>query len=111
MTLQDFVRDSLLQISQGVAAARNQNIKIAPYATAAESKKDATFVTLDGSIAFLVEFDVAVTISEKTGGGISGGISVAGVFKAQGQHDGGSEHSSISRLRFSVPIVFTGLSE
>jgi hypothetical protein len=107
MTLQEFVRDSLLQISEGVADARHKNPGIAPHAIPANKQTDSTLFTLDASTAYPVEFDVAVTVNEKSSGGVSGGITVASLFKAEGRKGGASEHSTISRLKFSVPVVFT----
>ncbi len=94
MNLQEFVRNSLIQLCQGVNEARTKNPNIAPHAFSANQANDATLATLDSSSAYPVEFDVAVTISDK-----AGRINVASV-KLEGS-------SSISRLKFSVPVVYT----
>jgi hypothetical protein len=110
MRLQDFIRDSLLQISGGVQEARSKEEKIAPH-IAANPPKDSAGLSADSSVIFLVDFDVAVTVSEKSADGLSGGISVASVFKVEGKGGTSSEQSSISRVRFSVPVIFTRKNE
>jgi hypothetical protein len=69
MTLQEFIRDSLLQIANVVADAKKQNVAIAPHAFPANASTDPTLVTIDASTAYPVEFDVAVTVSEKASAG------------------------------------------
>lgn len=111
MTLQEFVRDSLIQVTSGVDEARTQNRKIAPWVQVASDKKCGGFTIYDGTPAFLVEFDVAVSVSAKKDGGGGASISIAHVFTAGGGAESSKEHSEISRIRFSVPIHFTNMSE
>jgi len=106
MTLQDFIRDSLLQISGGIQQARDKEQRIAPHISVNPSR-DSVGLAPDGSVVYLVDFDVAVTVSEKSTDGLSGGISVASVFKVEGKGGSTSEQSSISRVRFSVPVILT----
>jgi hypothetical protein len=51
-----------------------------------------------------VEFDIAVTVtsSDKVGG--EGGIQVMGIFKAGGEASKAAEKSSVSRIKFTVPM-------
>jgi hypothetical protein len=64
MDLQDFVTTTLCQISAGVATAKNYDRCVAPRLDVGERdpKILRTFAGADG--VFLVEFDVAVTISD-----------------------------------------------
>ena len=64
MTLQEFVRDSLLQISDGVDEAKKKNKNIGLEVTAL-GKQEASCTTADRRAGFLFDFDVAVTVSEK----------------------------------------------
>ena len=51
-----------------------------------------------------VEFDVAVTISEKTNNAMEAGIKVL-PFKLGGENSKAGETSNVSRVRFSIPII------
>jgi len=110
MTLQDFVRDSLIQITTGVAEARGQNNRVSPYVSS-NDKPSGAFYTTEGSVAFLVEFDVAVTVSEKKDGSGKAGISVASIFTAEGGGGLSVEQSRASRIQFRVPVVFGTLAD
>jgi hypothetical protein len=55
---------------------------------------------------FLIEFDVAVTSSESTEKGAAGGIKVLSVASANGEAKRSIDNSSVSRLKFSVPIGY-----
>ncbi len=50
---------------------------------------------------------MAVTVNEKAGNGLAMGINVASIFKVEGKGGSSSEQFSISRVRFSVPVVLT----
>lgn len=105
MTLQEFVAESLQQIGAGVATARNRSKGVAPKIGFDQDSPKA-FRTDHGEAVFMVEFDVAVTVTEKTEGGAKGGISVANLFSADAHKTTASEQASISRLKFSVPMTF-----
>lgn len=105
MTLQEFVRDSLLQIKNGVDEAKQKNKDIGMEVEAL-GKQEASCMTADRRVGFLVDFDVAVTVSEKAGNEVGAGILVASLFNAGGKKTADSEQSSVSRIRFCVPVVF-----
>jgi len=105
MTLQEFIRNSLLQIADGAHEARRRNENIA-IPVSALGKADASCTAIDRRAGFLVEFDVAVTASEKRIKDVSGGIEVASLLKVGGKRSADSEQSSVSRIRFCVPMVF-----
>lgn len=110
MTLQEFVRNSLLQIYNGVSEARSQSPSIGG-AVKALGKAEASCTFLDDKAGFLVDFDVAVTATEKEDKDLSGGIEVARIIKVGGQRTKTSEESSVSRIRFCVPIAFQTQTE
>jgi hypothetical protein len=114
MTLKEFVRDSLIEITSGVAEASAQNDHIAPWVSrGGAAKSSETFDTLKGGggAAFLVEFDVAVTVSEKADAGGKASISVAQIFSAEGGGGASAEQSKVSRVQFRVPVIFTTLAD
>ena len=94
MTLQEFVKETLLNVVNGVADAKHSNPNVASPENSLPRE------------SFLIEFDVAVTVTEKSGLEGKGGISVLKVFNAGGTHSTASEQSSASRVKFSVPVDY-----
>ena len=78
MKLQDFLRDSLLEIMNGVAEARKINRNIGGCVEAL-GKQDASCKFKDGEVGFLVNFDVAVTVSQKNSKEAGAGIQVVAI--------------------------------
>lgn len=105
MTLQEFVCDSMLQISNGVEQAKRENKGIG-IAVKALGNQSLSCTAKDETAGFLVEFDVALTVSAKGGKEMGGSITVASFLTGGGKKSSESESSSVSRLRFCVPIVF-----
>lgn len=108
MDLQEFVGQTLIQIIEGVAAARaKQGMRIAPALDVAPKESDRVFPTRrGGGPAYLVTFDVAITATDKSSAGGGGGIQVLSVFSAKGERTQITESSSVSRVRFDIPIAY-----
>jgi len=107
MTLQEFVTETLLQITRGVAEAQKGNSNIAPNVEVRPGNSDALLVAGRMSfVAFPVEFDVAVTVTDKTAAEAKGAIAIVQVFSAGGGKSTTLEHSSVSRIKFSVPVNY-----
>jgi hypothetical protein len=106
MDLQDFVTTTLCQISAGVATAKNYDRCVAPRVDVGERdpKILRTFAGADG--VFLVEFDVAVTISDASENGATASIMVLSPPAPKLKTKGGIENSSVNRLKFTVPIAY-----
>lgn len=117
MELKEFVKSSLTEVLQGVEEAKEElgtnasgSSKVSPtqtvieqdktYSAFAEGKRDDHEI----SPVFLINFDVAVTISATKSGKGGGGISVLGA-KIGGEGAISGEESRASRIRFSVPVV------
>ena len=109
MELKDFVSESLKQIIDGVNEAKRyadeNGARINPErqihnSNNASSRKDAK----NGATIETVDFDVAVTVTEgtQTKGGIGVCTGIVGL-GSQGQSE--AANSSVSRLRFAVPLV------
>jgi hypothetical protein len=107
MDLQEFISQTLTQISEGVAAARAKTaLRVAPELNVAPKDHERIFLTLDNRPAFLVQFDVAVTVAEKSAAGGGGGIQVMSFISAKGEKTHATESSSVSRVQFEVPVGF-----
>jgi hypothetical protein len=106
MGLQEFVTKTLSQISFGVASAKTHDNRIAPKIGLREddTKILRTFHGTDG--VFLIEFDVAITSSKSTEKGAADGITVLSVASANGEAKRSIDTSSMSRVKFTVPISY-----
>ncbi|NOX38997.1 MAG: hypothetical protein GXP05_00315 [Alphaproteobacteria bacterium] len=89
MKLDEFVKQALLDITNGVAAAQEETkLFIAPGVVEGEAQKGGQSVC----------FEVAVTLSSSGGGGIT-------VF-SMGEMKGEISKEAINRISFEVPVFF-----
>jgi len=101
MELREFVAKTLSAILDGVEdairdAPEDRRGVIAPVIAGEEDWSKASL---------LVEFDVAVTEADKTSVSGKGGIRVL-PFEAGGERAKAWERSTVSRIKFSVPIIY-----
>lgn len=106
MKLRDFVAETLVEIQQGVAKAIDRRDQEGLAGRISPVFSDPTDPVLDWTkLVEKVEFDVAVTearAGEATG---EGGLEVLSVrVGAKGAVK--QEHSTVNRIRFSVPVLF-----
>lgn len=114
MDLQTFVKKSLVEISQAVYEAQAQceaNSTIVSPVMKYEKKSDgsatiASVTKLPDYPKVMVDFDIAVTSSDKSNkdGGIKvflGGLNLGGTKGVE------SEATQLSRIKFSVPVIFS----
>lgn len=111
ITLKDFVRESLIELINGVAEAQAnlpQGAHVNPAGTYFHEGRPIYYEgkAANGHYGTVVEFDVAVTATEK--GGSTGGVGVffAGI-TAGGRADKGSEEITANRMKFSVPVFYS----
>lgn len=115
MDLKDFVRESLVQIANGIseanAALEGTSAAVNPHNVQAYSTEAKAYGRLNDAfkekdaLVELVEFDVAVTTESgtQTGGGIKISVASIGV-GAEGKSTG--SQSRESRIKFRVPMVY-----
>lgn len=102
MELKDFIAMTLTEIQSGVQAAiegakkSGANGAISPCW---DSVREA-----GSTLIQKVQFDIAVTVSDKTEGKAEAGIKVVGIGFGGGA-TGSTETSHISRIQFSIPII------
>ncbi|HDZ48228.1 hypothetical protein LCGC14_0209850 [marine sediment metagenome] len=108
MKLDDFVSETLKQIIKGVVSAQEygntQNAKVNPNSARFHSNTEGHAFCSDTGVPLQkVEFDVAVTVTEEqttaSDGESVGSISVTSASSNI------SQNSSISRIRFEVPVL------
>src|SRR5262245_22767897 len=97
MNLREFVRDALVEISQGVVEANG--------ALDAYKADDRPLYLLKASGAGeerIVMFDVAVTSFASEGGEGGGGLRIAGVLQVGAKGETSSSEQQVSRIKFAV---------
>lgn len=112
MELNEFVKETLTQIVKGVKESQNEIRVQGGYAnpavfTSARGKESATHFgsVSDGQNVLLVDFDVAITVSDSQEGGVGGKLSVTSIFKLEAGSKGTTASESTSRIRFKIPLA------
>lgn len=107
MDLRKFISETLTQIIAGISDAQTNMVEFqkkceldatAPYVNpnpVSENHKKLSEI----------EFDVAVTVSEEKSGEGAGGLSVMGV-SIGGKKGTDQVNSSVSRIKFSIPVSY-----
>ena len=109
MNLCEFITETLTQISDGVKDAQGKlsahGARVNPnLTTSADLAIKHGLIFASGSAAQLVQFDVAVSVAKEKG--TKGGIGlIVGPVTLGSTGQSKSEDSSISRVRFVVPLV------
>jgi hypothetical protein len=102
MELKDFITATLTEIQSGVQGAIDHAVKnklggaINPFWGATKQ--------MNKSLIEKVQFDIAVTVSDKSTGSAEAGIKVVGI-AIGGDRSKSAETSNVSRIQFSIPIV------
>ena len=110
--LEQFVTATLKNILKGVAAsqaeARDLGAHVNPVGTNFNQATVAqrTF-TLDGNLAQLVEFEVAVTAAENTSGKGKAGVQI-GVLGLGVSAQLDTTLTAVNRVKFTVPVLLPG---
>jgi hypothetical protein len=116
MDLKEFISETIVQVVEGVEDARrkvkDKGVGINPQLTTNPSHAEVHGLLRHGMNTFaqVINFDVALTVLE--GKGTKGGIGIfaAGIgLGSSGQSQ--SENSSVSRVKFSIPLVLPTSSE
>lgn len=103
MELREFITQTLVEIQQGVQDAISQQDAI--EGNNGLINPVFSMYGLPGKEQVQkVEFDVAVTATDKASGGGKAGIKVFSV-EFGGEGSKGSEHSVASRVKFTIPLV------
>ena len=108
MKLKVFIITTINEISQGLKEAQeeaeNTGILINPSGLAVGDKGDKYL--RNGGLRFIQELEIKVAISVTEGKGNKAGVGVvAGFFNAGGSTTDEEKNSSVSVIRFSVPLA------
>ncbi len=112
MDLQQFVRETLTEIVLGVNAAQDQaeveasGARINPAGIGLGAVPDGYLGNLSsGEAVFVVDFDLAVTVSGAGQGEMGAKVQVMGQFTAKLNGTKKSARNSTNRIKFRVPIA------
>ena len=96
MDIKNFIKESLIQIAEGVKEAQQHML---------DNKVGAVVNKLGvASGGKHVEFDLGVTVSQGESHGGSGKIDIVGMLKIGGGIETTGANQTVSRIKFSVPI-------
>ncbi|WP_140724154.1 hypothetical protein [Pseudomonas sp. Hp2] len=110
MKLNEFVKETLVQIARGVHDAQ-QDVRalggmVNPATLSASQSSGSYFASVDSMHhVFLVDFDVAVEVSETTGTNAEAGLSVATFAKLGAGGKSSNANSTSNRIAFKVPLA------
>lgn len=110
MELDEFVKETLLQITKGVADSQLEISKIGgivnPAIRLAKQSSDSHVGTLyEGQNVYIVDFDIAISVSEGTGSKADGKLTVASLFSVGGGTSSSETNSTLSKVSFKVPLA------
>lgn len=104
MELKEFIAETLVQIQEGVGDAIKRRSATYGAAGVINPVFGATMNATGADHLQKVEFDIAVTVSDKATGGGKAGLKVFSV-ELSGEVSKGAEQSSVSRIKFTVPVI------
>jgi hypothetical protein len=99
MELKEFISTTLTEIQEGVQKAIDTS-----SANKTKGAINPVWGTPGVKDVQKVQFDIAVTVADKTTGSGGGGIKVVGI-KIEGAREKINETSNISRIQFSIPLI------
>jgi len=110
MQLDDFIKTTLIQIARGVHDAQKSVSDLGgivnPATLGTSQTSSAYFATVnDMHHVFLVDFDVAVEVSQSTGTNAEAGLSVASFAKLGAGGKSANSNSTSNRIAFKVPLA------
>lgn len=111
MKLQDFISQSLQQIAEGALDAHNKLQEkggMIPDTSVVVDKEQYRFIEdKDGVKRLLLEinYDIALTTSEKDERGINGGLKIASLLNVGADSKDLTENQAINKINFKLPFV------
>lgn len=111
MELKDFVRETLTQIAQGIQESLEPVREAGGYSNPAIRTQPKTtdsshFASMGaGRNVFLVDFDVAVSVSEEAGSNAEAKLKVASFLSLGAGGDSSKQSSATNRISFKVPLA------
>jgi hypothetical protein len=123
MKLSEFIKTAISEIGTGVTSAHPHYCVVAPMIIRQEIDGEAILGGSEENTIQYIEFDIAITVAEIStrtkSSGIAGGVKSGSVIEVLGIKAGvdakleedkklETQNSNVSRIKFSVPILFRG---
>lgn len=110
MELKEFIRLTLIDIVEGVEEAKktldeHEKYICPPMGSAFAKDFGAKLNSVNNMYYQEIEFDVAVSVENKTEAGLKGAVKVFGVFELGGGGNGGLNNVIVNRIKFHVPLA------
>jgi len=107
MDIQQFVKESLCQIIEGVKQAKEKHDNVNPWYEihGAGSVPGNAIVDSGGQLLFMVDFDLAVMVTEESTQSGNIGLKIK-IVAAGGGVGTGTSLTSVTRVKFAVPISY-----
>lgn len=106
MELKDFIKEAIENIIEGVVAAqesiKNKGALINPQQV--QFREAGQWNNHNSGMPRFVEFDVGLTSANKTGSTEGIGVFLGSINLGKKNQEG-SEHTAITRIKFSIPLV------
>lgn len=106
MELKDFVRITIEEIVEGAASAQkaitSKGAMVNPAGV--QFQKDGSWNTYKDAMPQNVEFDVALTSTDKKGTAEGVGVFLGGVSLGK-KNESGVEQVAVTKVKFSIPII------
>lgn len=111
MDLKEFTKQTLIQIVEGAEEANRSLMIKGSYIPYTNMRNTNNAYTVDDAgdhrLVINVDFDVAITASESEGANGGAGLKVVGLFNAGGSVESKTENQTISRIKYTLPLVLT----
>lgn len=104
MELKEFISETLVQIQEGVQDAIQRRSAVSSSAGVINPVFGIDMDAASPDHIQKVEFDVAVTVTDKVSGSGKAGIKVFSI-ELGGEAGKSAEQSTVSRIKFVVPII------
>lgn len=110
MDLKDFVKATLVNIVSGVKdaqeAVRGAGGIVNPASRVHKAADQSHFSSVEGGAnVFLIEFDVAITVTEATNTGAGAKLAVASFLQLGAEGASDNAKSATNRIKFKVPLA------
>jgi hypothetical protein len=106
LELKDFIKESIRNIVEGVAEAqeliKDKSAGINPKKV--QFKENGQFNYHNSGKPQFVEFDVGLTSIQKSGSSEGIGVFLGSISLGK-KNDDGTEHTAVTRIKFSLPLV------
>lgn len=113
ISVEDFVRDTLLQITKAVSSFDDEKSPFGASANPVFSSSETSNMQTDanGRPIIAVNFDIAVVAAESVTTQAGAGVSVASVVKIGGDVGDETSKTKTSRVAFSLPLRLNDTEE